>query len=441
MICPESFIKALQGYNIDFFVGVPDSLLKELCQTLQQGSYRHLITANEGNAVAMAIGHHLATGRYAAVYMQNSGIGNAVNPLVSLAAREIYQTGMLLIIGWRGEPGVKDEPQHLLQGQITEDLLKTLRIPFLILDDQVGWPELIDAFLQKNPLCNGPAALLVRKGTFAPAPTTSHVNSWPASQKKLSMLQPGTLTTRTANTELASSSDSDSPAPNVGSTSTAVDSSVKNRHETLNRLENAAIEPERNRLLREDFLELLLDNVPEAALLVATTGITSRELFEIRDRRGESQQDFLTVGGMGHASLIALGIAINCPDRKVFCLDGDGAMLMHLGALPIIGCECQPANYVYIMLNNAAHESVGGQPTVADRMDTRMMAKAFGFKSFMQANDSQTAAAAVKSACSHDGPAFIEVSIRQGHRKDLGRPTRTPAENKADFMRFISGGK
>jgi len=377
LINPAEFIESLQKFGIDFFVGVPDSLLKELCQTLQHGPHRHMITANEGNAVAMAIGHHLATGRHAAVYMQNSGLGNAINPLVSLAAPEIYRVGMLLIIGWRGEPGVKDEPQHLLQGQITPELLKTMRIPFSIIDSNSNSAEIIDELLGNRRLANGPAALLVRKGTFAAAP---------------------------ADRSVAAQGDADD-------------------HE----------------IIRENFLEQLLNIVPGSSLLVATTGFTSRELFELRGRRSEAQRDFLTVGGMGHASSIALSIAIDRHDRKVICLDGDGAMLMQLGALPVIGCGSRPENYLYLLLNNGMHESVGGQPTIAGQIDISRMAEAFGFRRFFSVSRRQDVGPMLKDACNTTGPVFFEVILKPGTRKDLGRPTQTPEENKYDFMRFISG--
>lgn len=375
MIDPEIFIESLRNYGIDFFVGVPDSLLKEFCRTLQNGCHRHLIAANEGNAVAMAIGHHLATGRFAAVYMQNSGLGNAINPLVSLAAPEIYGVGMLLIIGWRGEPGVKDEPQHLLQGQITIDMLKTARIPYAILDGTTMVDEVLANLLADGRLANGPAALVIRKDSFAAAPAAR-------------------------------------------ATAQLVGDNGKG-------------------MLREAFIELLLGAVPESALLIATTGFTSREVFEIRARRSEPQRDFLTVGGMGHASSIALAIALDRPDRRVFCLDGDGAMLMHLGAMPVIGCGCRPANFVQVMLNNGVHESVGGQPIVASSIDIRKMAEAFGFRRYFRVECNESAVDAIRQATVACGPVFIEAVIRPGTRKDLGRPTRTPAENRQDFMRFI----
>jgi len=374
LICPHDFIKALAKRNINMYAGVPDSLLAEFCKALDKDCKpeRHIITADEGNAVGLAIGHHLATGEYAAVYMQNSGLGNAINPLVSLAAPEIYGVGMLLIIGWRGEPGVKDEPQHLLQGKITEAMLKTLGIPYVILDAASSLEDRLDELFSDGRLTRGPVAVLVRKETFAKA----------------------------------------QQSPNED-----------NAHATM---------------LREEFIDLMLQHVQTTDLLVATTGKTSRELFESRQRRGEPQRDFLVVGGMGHASSIALGLALARPERKVYCLDGDGAMLMHLGALPVIGGRCRPANLIYIVLNNGVHESVGGQPTSAQFVDLAKLASACSFKHFLRVRDREDFHNAFAELEKLDGPVFVEILIRPGARKNLGRPTRTPAQNKSDLMRYLN---
>ncbi len=372
MLCPHAFVKALESKDITMFAGVPDSLLKEFCLALDRDcqSGRHLITANEGNAIGFAIGYHLATGKYAAVYMQNSGLGNAVNPLVSLAAPEIYGVGMLLIIGWRGEPWVKDEPQHILQGRITEGMLKTMEIPYRILDPEKSSDEQLDAFFSETAIKRGPVALLVRKGTFSKA-----VNN--------------------------SSSDNTTG------------------------------------MLREEFIRHLLHFIKPEDLVVSTTGKTSRELFELRKARLEPHRDFLVVGGMGHASSIALGLAVAKPERRVYCLDGDGALLMHMGALPIIGGYCHPANLVYIVLNNGVHESVGGQPTSASVLDMKSLALSCGFRSFLRITDTEIVKTMFEDLGRLNGPVFIEAVIKPGSRSDLGRPTRTPLENKADLMGFL----
>ncbi|MEW6708798.1 MAG: phosphonopyruvate decarboxylase [Candidatus Riflebacteria bacterium] len=369
MISPGNFIDYLISQGITAFFGVPDSLLAEFCKELDQHPCRHIITANEGNAVATAIGHHLGTGGYAAVYMQNSGLGNALNPLVSLAAPEIYGIGTLLIIGWRGEPGVKDEPQHLLQGQITIALLEAMRIPFAILAPDSNLTEKVSPLLDQ--LKKGPAAIIVKKDCFAPA---------------------AVLTEKAYETDLPT---------------------------------------------RERTIELLLDHTQSTDLLVSTTGKASRELFELRAKRGESQRDFLTVGGMGHASSIALGLALSRPRNRVFCLDGDGAMLMHLGALATISCTARPENFIYIMLNNGVHESVGGQPTAATGIDTSRLAESMNFKHYFKTDCESAMRKCFSSLNSLAGPVFIEAIIKPGSRKNLGRPTSTPAENKAELMRFI----
>lgn len=356
------------------YAGVPDSLLAELCKALDNDCRpdRHIITADEGNAIGLAIGHHLATGEYAAVYMQNSGLGNAINPLVSLAAPEIYAVGMLLIIGWRGEPGIKDEPQHLLQGKVTEAILKTVGIPYAILEAAGSIEDVLDELFSDGRLARGPVALLVRKDTFAKAQMPTIEDSVQAT------------------------------------------------------------------MLREEFIDLLLQHIQTKDLLVATTGKTSRELFELRQRRGEPQRDFLVVGGMGHASSIALGLALARPERKVYCLDGDGAMLMHLGALPVIGGRCRPENLVYIVLNNGVHESVGGQPSSVQFVDLQKLASACSFKHYLRVSDHENFHSALVELEKLAGPVFVEALIRPGSRKDLGRPTRTPVQNKLDLMRYLN---
>lgn len=370
MIDPRQFIELLQHNRIDRFFGVPDSLLAEFCCELDAEKNRHVLTANEGNAVAMAIGHHLATGRHACVYMQNSGLGNAVNPITSLAAGEIYRIGMLLLIGWRGEPGRKDEPQHVVQGRVTQQMLETLNIRYQTLQHDSD-PQKILAELLAH-IKNGPVALLVRAGTFAP------------SELKAKKLEESHL------------------------------------------------------LKREKFIELMLDELEPKDLIVATTGKTSRELFELRARRNEQQRDFLTVGGMGHCASIALGLAMSRPQQRIFCLDGDGAMLMHLGALTTIGAAVKPENYVYILLNNGSHESVGGQPTIARSINLRQLAGAVGFANFFSITNSDQVSPVFAAMRQLAGPIFVEVLLQPGSRKDLGRPNSTPEENKMKMMRFIN---
>jgi phosphonopyruvate decarboxylase len=367
MIDPKIFYTVLQEAGVSLFAGVPDSLLKHFCAYVddhgRQG--QHIITANEGNAVALGAGHHLTTGQIAAVYMQNSGLGNAINPLTSLTDPQVYKIPMLLIIGWRGEPGVKDEPQHIKQGAITRAQLDLLRIPYYIIQADTSSKEILTEAMDKIAVTGAPVALLIRKGTF---------------------------------------------------------SNYKSQRKHKNP----------SSLKREDALSELLKLAADS-LVVSTTGKTSREVYEIRVERGEAQQDFLTVGGMGHTSSIALGVALGCPGKRVVCIDGDGSALMHLGALPIIG-DVAPINLVHVLLNNAAHESVGGQPTVAGNLDFRAIALACGYKRYLQANNEEGIREAWGQLQENNGPVFFELKIATGSRDDLGRPASTPAENKKAFM-------
>ncbi len=373
MISPADLFAALDRIDIDFYAGVPDSLLKSFCAYVEDHAEagRHVITANEGNAVALATGYHLATGRVGAVYLQNSGLGNTVNPLTSLTDAEVYSIPMCLIVGWRGEPGVADEPQHIKQGRITPTQLELLDIPYWEVhadtDLDAMMPEVAQALRERM----APVALLVRKNAFA------------AHKSQRQQLAFGTLS-------------------------------------------------------REDALRCLLESGETSDILVSTTGKTSRELFELRKARGESPRDFLTVGGMGHTASIALGVALGQTSRRVVCLDGDGSSLMHLGAWPVIG-SLKPKNLVHVLLNNAAHESVGGQPTVGDQVDFERVARSCGYTGYFRAETVEEIASVWPSLRNLDGPILFEIRIKTGSRDDLGRPTSTPIQNKEAFMRHVRG--
>lgn len=364
MVSPKEFIDQLRAAGVDYFVGVPDSLLKDVLSYIDEHVPRtqHITAANEGNAIGIAAGYNLATGKVPCVYMQNSGLGNAVNPLTSLADQEVYSIPMLLIIGWRGEPDVKDEPQHKKQGRITPALLDTLEIPYTTDLTKVG--EMVE-FARAD---SSPVALLVQ------------ANSFEAYKGKV----PTSLLTCT----------------------------------------------------REAAIEEILGAIEKDAIVVSTTGKISRELYEVRGRRGESVRDFLTVGSMGHANQIALGIALQKPERPVYCIDGDGATLMHLGGLATISWTA-PKNFKHIVLNNLAHESVGGQPSAAGVVDIPAAAKALGYVSAASVDMQDAIGAAVKAM--GDGPALLEIKVNLESRKDLVRPKETPLENKKTFQDFING--
>ena len=372
-IRPTDFYDQLVRHGVDFFSGVPDSLLKEFCLCIDDRipKDKHIITANEGNAVALATGYYLAQKSLPLVYMQNSGLGNAVNPLLSLCDPDVYSIPMLVMIGWRGEPGVKDEPQHAKQGKVQLKLLESIDIPYKIIskdDDQFVMKISSAVETAKNE--SRPAVLLIKKGTF---------EKYGKKRKK----------------------------------------------------------SDDQRMKREETLEIVLENLDDNAIVVSTTGKTSREIFEIREKRGQShQQDFLTVGSMGHCSSIALGIALSKPDREVVCIDGDGSMLMHLGSLTSIA-SLKPKNFRHILMNNEVHESVGGQETAAKNIDLSAIVGAMGPSKMFKAATPAELKAKITDFMKCVGPSFLEVKIRPGSREDLGRPTIKPINNKENFMGFL----
>ena len=367
-ISPAFFYNLLAEQDTDFFTGVPDSLLKSICAYITDNSTNHIIAVNEGAAVALASGHHLATGKVPLVYMQNSGIGNAINPLLSLADGDVYRIPMILLVGWRGEPGTKDEPQHIKQGKVTCALFDAMNIPYLILEpnEDVVKNQIKECYahIKKE---NTPFALIVKKDTFA---TYS-------------------LATESSQTEMS----------------------------------------------REEAIEEIILSSSENEIFVSTTGMASRELFELRKKHNMGhERDFLTVGSMGHSSSLALGIAMEKPELPVTCIDGDGAALMHLGNIAAIGAQ-KPANLRHIVLNNGAHDSVGGQPTIADKIDLPGIAFAAGYDRVFYAKTKEELRNVLKEI---ERPLYIEVLVRKGSRKDLGRPTSSPQENKEAFMNFLS---
>jgi phosphonopyruvate decarboxylase len=372
---PARVYASLLANRIEFFAGVPDSLLKDMCAYITDHAdpAAHVIAANEGSAIALAAGHFLATGEAGLVYLQNSGLGNTINPLLSIADPEVYAIPMLLLIGWRGEPDVADEPQHVKQGRVTPALLDSMDIPYEILDsslDDAG--PAIAAACRAMRERSGPSALLVRAGAFG---------------------------------RYASKPESSAAYP----------------------------------LTREGALDALLPHVDPRGLLVSTTGKTSRELYEYRVRHGEGHgRDFLTVGSMGHASQIALGVALRRPDLPVYCIDGDGAVIMHMGSLAIIGARA-PANFLHVVINNGAHDSVGGQPTVGFDMDLIAIALACGYRSARRAGTAEEVVAGMRALAHGEGPAFLEIRARKGAREDLGRPATSPLENRDQLMAWLRG--
>ena len=373
MLSPKIFIESLAAKGIDFFAGVPDSLLKNVCAFISDtlDDRHNIIAANEGAAVGLAAGHYLATGHIPCVYMQNSGEGNAINPLASLTDKEVYGIPVLLVIGWRGEPGVHDEPQHVKQGKITLPLLDAMGIRHEILSqDETEFRSQLDGAVRHMSETGEAFAFIVRKNTFEPYTLQRHeVNEYPLS--------------------------------------------------------------------REEAIQKVAASLSAKDVIVSTTGMISRELFEYRTAQGQGhERDFLTVGSMGHASQIALGIALEKTDRRVWCFDGDGAALMHLGSVAIIADKA-PENFVHVIFNNGAHDSVGGQPTVGLKVNLAGIAKAAGYKDADSVTTAEDLGSALKVLKTMRGPVLLEVRVHRGNRKDLGRPTTTPIQNRDALMEFM----
>ena len=376
MIRPEFFIEALREKGIDCYAGVPDSLLKNICAYITDhfDAAHNIIAANEGAAVGLAAGHYLATGQPACVYMQNSGEGNIINPLASLTDQEVYNIPVLLLIGWRGRPGVHDEPQHVKQGKVTTGLLNVMGVNYEVLSkEEDKAAKQIDK--AAKALANKEVfALVIEKDTFE--------------DYKLQNVEVNDLT-----------------------------------------------------MSREEAIQTVAAALGEKDCIVSTTGMISRELFEYRAAMNQGhERDFLTVGSMGHASQIALGIALAQPERRVWCFDGDGAAIMHMGSMAIVANKA-PKNYVHVVFNNGAHDSVGGQPTVGLKIDLPAVAKAVGYKATISIDSKEGLEKELSTLNSQlstvGGPVLLEIKVKKGNRKDLGRPTTTPIQNKEALMAFL----
>ena len=366
--------KLVEIIGSDFYTGVPDSQLKALCNYLMNtygiDPNHHVIAANEGNCTALAAGYHLATGKVPVVYMQNSGEGNIINPVASLLNDKVYAIPMVFIIGWRGEPGVHDEPQHIYQGEVTVKLLDDMGIESFIIGKDTTDEEVASVMERFHSiLAEGKnVAFVICKGALS------------------------------------------------------YDEKIKYSND--------------NTMLREEIIQHIVKFSGEDPI-VSTTGKASRELFETRVANGQSHKyDFLTVGSMGHSSSIALGVAINKPDRKIWCIDGDGAVLMHMGSMAVIGAN-KPKNLIHIVINNGAHETVGGMPTVAGCVDLVGVAKACGYPYAVSVDNFADLDKELEAAKSRDELSLIEVKCAIGARDDLGRPTTTALENKISFMIYL----
>lgn len=361
----------------DFYTGVPDSQLKALCNYLMAtygiDPHHHVIAANEGNCTALAAGYHLATGKVPVVYMQNSGEGNIINPVASLLNEKVYAIPVVFIIGWRGEPGIHDEPQHIFQGEVTTRLLDDMGIANFAIGQDTTDVE-VETVMQgfRDKLNQGlDVAFVIRKGALTNAPKVEYKND--------------------------------------------------------------------NTMIREEIIRHIVKASGEDPI-VSTTGKASRELFETRVANGQSHKyDFLTVGSMGHSSSIALGVAINKPETRIWCVDGDGAVLMHMGSMAVLGVN-KPKNLIHVVINNGAHETVGGMPTAAGSIDLVTIAKACGYPNAVRVDNFEDLDKELETAKNRNELSLIEVKCSIGAREDLGRPTTTALENKRNFMEYLKSG-
>ena len=373
---PNLLFDSFKKYEIEFFTGVPDSLLKDFCAYISDHTTNreHVITANEGSAVALASGYSIATNKIPLVYLQNSGLGNTINPLMSLADKEVYSIPMIVMIGWRGEPGVKDEPQHVKQGRIQNKLLDAIEVPYKILDGNLtDYDDFVGSVVEMAKINCGPVAIVVRGDCFEP---------------------------------------------------------YKLKNNKISHFE----------MVREDAVHEILRNLDDSEIVVSTTGKTSREVFEYRVRNGQgNQNDFLTVGSMGHTCQIALGIAL-FSNKKIICLDGDGSVIMHLGSLTVVGTS-HAKNLIHIVLNNGAHDSVGGQPTVGFEIDLVKIAEACGYTIAISVDVKRDIGPVLDRLKKTEGPTFLEIKINKGARADLGRPTTTPLNNKLALMEILKNDR
>lgn len=371
----EEFVYSLHKLGIETIAGIPDSTLSQFCDYIENNEKSlfktHIVTENEGGAVGIAIGEYLATGKAACVYMQNSGLGNVVNPITSLAHQDVYGIPMLFLIGWRGEPGIQDEPQHKFMGRITIGMLELLEIDYSIIDCGTTQKELDDIFKKagKSLSCNKQFAIVIKKGTFDKRELCTYRN--------------------------------------------------------------------KQELAREDAIQEIVKWLQEDDLIVSTTGKISRELYEQMDSiKGNHKQVFLTVGGMGHAKMIAYGIAQRRMGQRVICLDGDGAALMHMGGLAVIG-QHPLNNLVHICLDNEAHESVGGMPTGAAGLDYCKIARDSGYPDVYEVSTKAELSEVLREVRNRERLSFIQIKVAIGSRGDLTRPKESPEENKKAFMNMM----
>jgi phosphonopyruvate decarboxylase len=352
---PRGLVDVLVSCGVRFATGVPDSLLAPLCdQVDDRRSIQHIIAASEGSALALGGGHYLATGQRPLIYMQNSGLPNAINPYLSMCHPSAYAIPSIWVIGWRGEPGVPDEPQHRAIGAATEGLLALLNVPvFMLRSGDADELDRLEAWMQDRE--QGTVAVLVS----------------------------------------ARAVDADRRAPR--------------------RLEARPLK-------RREVLEHLVTGLDEEDTIFAGIGHVGRELLAVRGGAPtEFAGDLLCVGGMGHASQFALGFALARPERRVWCLDGDGAFTMHMGACSWLTRHPEQ-RFIHVLFDNGVHASVGGQPVCGQAVDFGRIAGALGYQHIERVSTLPAAQAALDQARARRAPTFLWCMVDERSASGLPRP-------------------
>lgn len=369
MIEPKVFFEELKKNNVDFFTGVPDSYLNGFCRYIRNNVpyTNNVVTANEGNSIAVAAGYYIATKKIPLVYMQNSGYGNALNPLASLADENVYSIPMILLIGWRGEPGTNDWDQHKLQGRITGKLLEIMNIPYAVVrNEDINIADTVQWAAKTAREKRKAVAIVVCKGVLSGMKDENYVKDYPMS--------------------------------------------------------------------REKAMEIVIETMPEDTIYIASTGRATRELYYLREKRAEKHcKDFLNVGAMGHASSVALGIAMQQKTRKVVCFDCDAAAIMHMGCFTMARTYNAP-NLIHIVLNNGAHESVGGQPSAGQVIEFTKIASGAGYATIgREVTDENELTEALNKLSGVQAMSFIDVRIHKGMERKVP-PLKISYKNAGDNL-------
>lgn len=385
MIAANDFLSVCKEFGFNFFTGTPCSYLKPFINyVIDDENYTYLDSVNEGDAVAIAAGSVMA-GKKAVVMFQNSGLGNAVNPLTSLTYT--FKIPVMVITTLRGEPGgAKDEPQHELMGEITTELLETMKLKWEYFPREKS--EVFPALKRANDYMeetNLPFVFIMRKGDVE-----EYALKTKAQESKIQ--------------KTYSHEDNFKKLPSERHT----------RTETLKKIQESA---------------------DEKTLLVATTGMTGRELEAL----GDFDHQLYMVGSMGCALAFGLGLAVNKPEAKVVVIDGDGALLMRTGSMATVG-HYQPKNLVHLLLDNEVHDSTGGQQTVTSQISFATIAKAFGYAEAKSSDELENLESFLRTPQSA-GPSFFHFKMKKGSPKDIGRPKMTPAEVGLRFKKKVASIK